>query len=133
MASKYSCKGCDYTSVKNNSRKRYCSHCEQADGTRLFWENSDEAKISVTLAKAKFSYNYCGICGHSPSANEMPNYAPLRWWDCDDGWKIGTLCEGCAKHNLLAKPKPEDYAYAVTNNVCDDENTDEDPTMSLFE
>lgn len=75
----------------------------------------------------KISYNYCGICGHVPKQNEEPNRAPLRWWDPDDGWKIGTLCECCAEDALEDTPDPEDYAYEKTNNVCDDCNTDEDP------
>ena len=80
------------------------------------------------------SYNYCGICGHTPqSRNEEPNYAPLRWWDPDDGWKIGTLCHWCHDEVANDKPKPTDCAYAKTNEVCDDCNTDEDPSLALPE
>lgn len=47
----------------------------------------------------KNSYNYCGICGRTPSStpsnSEEPNRAPVSWWDPDDGWKIGTLCRWC--------------------------------------
>ena len=30
------------------------------------------------------------------------------------------------------KPEPDDYAYEDTNGVCDDENTDEDPSIALL-
>lgn len=75
----------------------------------------------------RISYNYCGICGHTPQSNtEEPNYAPLRWWDCDDGWKIGTLCHWCHDEVVNDKPKEGDYAFKSTNGVADDVNTDED-------
>lgn len=83
------------------------------------------------LNSARLSYNYCGVCGRTPKTNEEPNYAPLRWWDCDDGWRIGTLCRWCAEEVLSAKPKRTDFAYRATNGVCDDCSTDEDPAMAL--
>jgi len=78
------------------------------------------------------SYNYCGMCGRTPSRREEPNYAPIRWWDPDDGWKIGTLCSWCYEMVQYDKPEPDDYAYEDTNGVCDDENTDEDPSIALL-
>ena len=81
---------------------------------------------------ARNTYNYCGVCGETPhTAQDEPNKAPLRWWDPDDGWKIGSLCWYCAKEVLDAVPKEGDYAFEKTNHVCDDENTDEDPTEAL--
>lgn len=77
------------------------------------------------------SYNYCGVCGRTPKSNEEPNYAPVRWWDPDDGWKIGTLCRWCFDDYAHVQPKPEDYAYRTTNQVCDDCNTDKDPIDAL--
>lgn len=75
----------------------------------------------------KVSFNYCGICGYTPKNRlEEPNRAPVRWWDPDDGWKIGTLCRWCYDETRLEKPKPGDYAYTRSNGVCDDVNTDED-------
>ena len=79
----------------------------------------------------RISYNHCGICGHVPSGTDEPNYAPLRWWDPDDGWKIGTLCHWCHDDVFSRRPKQGDYAFKRTNDVCDDANTDEDPTMAL--
>ena len=82
---------------------------------------------------ANISYNYCGVCGHIPKRNEEPNRAPLRWWDCDDGWKIGTLCRPCVEHELVleARPKPADYAFSTTNAIADMVDTDEDPTEAI--
>ncbi len=87
----------------------------------------------LRFVKAKLSYNHCGVCGHIPQSGDEPNRAPLRWWDPDDGWKIGTLCIWCAEEVLDRKPHPDDYAVATraTNGVCDDCDTDEDPTEAL--
>jgi hypothetical protein len=77
------------------------------------------------------SYNYCGICGHTPKSSDEPNYAPLRWWDPDDGWKIGTLCHWCHDEVMHDEPKPKDMAYDRTNGVADDINTDLDPIAAI--
>ena len=86
------------------------------------------------MIAAKVSCNYCGICGRTLETRlDEPNLAPLRWWDPDDGWKIGTLCSWCAEEVLDRKPQPEDYAVATraTNGVCDECDTDEDPLDAL--
>lgn len=49
---------------------------------------------------------YCGICGDT---NVIPR--ACRYWDCDDGWRHGVLCEGCADDAQHRGPQPEDYAY----------------------
>jgi len=92
---------------------------------------------------ARDSHQYCGICGHVPKRDSEPPYhvnkAPLRWWDVDDGWKIGALCHGCACGDdvrnglgsdpaLDAKPRERDYAFHNTNTIADVVDTDEDPT-----
>lgn len=82
--------------------------------------------------RARITYNYCGICGRIPSSTEEPNRAPLRWWDCDDGYKIGSLCWWCFDEVCNDKPQPDDYAYRTTNHICDtDPETDEDPSLAL--
>lgn len=83
------------------------------------------------FASGRVNYNYCGICGHVPKTDDEPNRAPLRWWDPDDGWKIGTLCRYCAGDYLDVQPKPGDYAFRTTNGVADDVNTDEDEVEAL--
>ena len=81
---------------------------------------------------AKVTYNYCGVCGHVPQTEQdEPNRAPLRWWDPDDGWKIGSLCRWCAEDYLDVQPKKGDFALHNTNSVCDDCNTDEDPIEAI--
>ena len=85
--------------------------------------------------RAKISYNYCRICGYTPKTqNDEPNRAPLRFWDPDDGWKIGTLCRGCADESLDVQPSPEDYAYREHyGDACTDEaETDEDLLLVEF-
>lgn len=73
--------------------------------------------MSEQFNKAHLSYNYCGICGHVPkdSKRDEPNRAPLRWWDPDDGWKIGALCRGCHDEFGDIKPQPGDYAFEQTD------------------
>ena len=78
------------------------------------------------------SYNYCRICGHQPQTKlDEPNYGPFRFWDPDDGWLIGTLCRWCWEDVRDARPKPEDFAYDITNGVCDDEFTEDDPLLAF--
>ena len=88
--------------------------------------------INKRLLKAHISYNYCSICGRVPKEKtEEPNYAPLSFWDCDDGWKIGTLCRWCAHEVLNRKPQPNDYAYHKRNRFGDNIETDEDPSEAF--
>lgn len=83
------------------------------------------------FAAANKTYQYCSVCGHWPE-KETPNHGPLRFWDCDDGWKIGNLCAGCADETLSAVPHKDDYAFKTTNGVCDGDpmaETDDDEGM----
>jgi hypothetical protein len=81
--------------------------------------------------KTPASYNYCGICGDAPGGDDEPNRAPIRWWDPDEGWQIGTLCRNCFEYFGDNKPKEGDFAYNRTNGVCDNENTDEDASEAF--
>ena len=85
-----------------------------------------------SFQNAKISYNYCRICGDTPGPHDEPNYAPLRFWDPDDGWVIGTLCRWCWEDVQDARPQPGDFAYHTTNQVCDEECTDEDSILALY-
>lgn len=81
---------------------------------------------------ARVSYNCCGLCGHQPrTRDEEPNWAPIRWWDPDDGWKVTTLCGGCIEETEVRKPREGDFAMRTTNGVADDVNTDEDPAAAF--
>jgi len=84
------------------------------------------------LNKYRSSYNYCGICDYSPQSNEDElNYAPIQWWDPDDGWKIGKLCSECFLEYKDVQPDPEDYANRRVYEYPDDSGTDEDPCIAL--
>jgi hypothetical protein len=86
-----------------------------------------------TFANAQPSYNYCRICGHQPrTANDEPNRAPLRFWDPDDGWIIGTLCRWCADEYLHVQPDPDDFAYDDhALDIATDVETDEDILVAI--
>ncbi len=130
---KRSCEGCAYLKRKGTKRGNICRHCiDPETKEHRMWDNSDYAVISTILSSKNFSYNSCCICGYTPSSNgDIPNYAPLKYWDCDDGWIIGTLCRECAMHNLLIKPKPSDYAYNKKENI--EIITDEDPIIAFYD
>ena len=69
-------------------------------------DNTKTMSAAERFARARVTYNYCGICGHVPKTRtDEPNRAPLRWWDPDDGWKIGSLCRwfggGPARHHVI--------------------------------
>lgn len=53
---------------------------------------------------------YCGICGE-----RGPELVPraVRWWDPDDGWKMGVLCSYCLDEAQERGPRESDYAVAV--------------------
>lgn len=80
----------------------------------------------------KDTYNHCQICGHRPCSDDQPNRTPVRWWDPDDGWKIGTLCVGCKEDNEGVKPKEGDFAFESTNGMVDYVDTEED-VLGLIE
>lgn len=56
---------------------------------------------------------YCGVCGQrSTSCTYSPLVpVPVRWWDPDDGWRFGVLCQGCAEDASARGPRPGDYAW----------------------
>jgi hypothetical protein len=35
----------------------------------------------------------------------------VRWWDPDDGWKMGVLCLSCGNDASGRGPREGDYAY----------------------
>ena len=51
---------------------------------------------------------YCGICG-SRSDDELVPQA-VRFWDPDDGWKVGVLCTYCGEEAAARGPRHDDYA-----------------------
>lgn len=78
----------------------------------------------------KPSYIYCRICGYTPHSHlDEPNYGPVRFWEPDDGWIIGTLCRHCIQDEGDLKPRPGDFAYDFDHIEVD--NTDEDVLDAL--
>ena len=58
---------------------------------------------------------YCKICGETDYQREQPYHTGLvprqvRFWDCDDGWKVGILCRHCIDDVAHRGPKETDYA-----------------------
>ena len=78
------------------------------------------------------SWNSCRCCGFQPKKAQGPNLGPIRYWECDDGWLISTLCRDCYEELAWRKPKKTDYAYQFTNEFCDQVETDEDPTIGIL-
>ena len=86
----------------------------------------------MEVMNIQLTHGQCRICGYWPSTEkDEPNYEPVRWWDADDGWKIGALCRQCWIDAKRLRPQPDDYAYFKTNGICDVEDTDLDPTIAL--
>jgi hypothetical protein len=89
-------------------------------------------QIMARFPKAKPSYVYCGICGHTPKDDKKPNLGPVSWYDPDDGNCFGTLCPACAYQTLDRVPKSSDYCMQKDGLVpCSMQNTDEDITHLL--
>lgn len=75
---------------------------------------------------------YCRICGHTPRTDlHAMNIGPIKFWDPDDGWIIGSLCPDCYEDYGHAQPQPEDFAYEIAQEYPEIE-TDDDPTLALF-
>ena len=55
-----------------------------------------------------YGAGYCGVCGDTGPAL-VPRLA--RWWDCDDGWRVGVLCSYCFGDAEKRPPRRTDYAY----------------------
>ena len=70
-------------------------------------------KVYGKKSDAPWYGNGCGICGATDPASKYSPLIPVRvrFWDCDDGWKSGVLCLGCAEDCAERGPKPGDYAY----------------------
>lgn len=55
------------------------------------------------------SFGGCGVCGTSSPNHIIPRQ--VRYWDCDDGWKIGVLCDDCTNDVRDRGPQPNDFAF----------------------
>lgn len=59
---------------------------------------------------------YCGICG-SRGDDLIPTQ--VRFWDPDDGWKVGVLCSYCGEEATGRGPSAGDYAYRGARDQAD--------------
>jgi len=62
--------------------------------------------LKVLSNEEWYGGGYCGVCG---SQHIVPK--AVRWWDCDDGWKMGVLCEYCTEEVRDRGPQEGDYAF----------------------
>ena len=54
---------------------------------------------------------YCGICGSRNESELIPR--AVRYWDADDGWKMGILCQECTDEARDRGPRKGGYAYPL--------------------
>lgn len=59
----------------------------------------------------------CKICGDEGRLTPI-----VRFWDPDDGWKAGRLCDYCKEHYGPRKPHQDDCAYDKSGDVFSDED-----------
>lgn len=71
--------------------------------------------LRVVGTETWYGPGYCGICGETGNAL-VPR--AVRWWDCDDGWRMGVLCVYCMEDARVRGPRPGDYAM-VGNELTD--------------
>jgi hypothetical protein len=71
---------------------------------------------------------YCGICGCRKCVDDGDEYGlvpqAVRYWDPDDGWRMGVLCVGCGEDCYRRGPQPGDYASQVLDGESQAEGID---------
>ena len=50
---------------------------------------------------------HCAECG---TTEDLIAY-PTRFWDPDDGWRVGVLCAYCTEYIRDRGPRPDYYAF----------------------
>ena len=74
-------------------------------------KHKNGAGLKVLSTERWYGPGYCCICGGSP----VPQ--AVRYWDPDDGWKLGVLCEGCGAEACERGPREGDFACAESVSV----------------
>lgn len=84
-----------------------------------------------------YGNGYCGICG------DRDHLFPraVRWWDADDGWRHGVLCDGCFEDAKHRGPRPDDYAVKVAereigeniDTICELLGDDQDGAHTMIQ
>jgi hypothetical protein len=69
-------------------------------------------KIRGTKTDPPWYGQGCGVCGNQDPDGQYSPLIPVRvlYWDPDDGWRSGVLCQGCAEEAAERGPQPDDYA-----------------------
>ena len=69
--------------------------------------------LTILSTATWYGGGYCGICGHRDTDSRDSPLIPqqVRFWDADDGWKVGVLCSGCGEDAAARGPRKGDYAY----------------------
>lgn len=71
--------------------------------------------LRVVSGERWYGPGYCGICGdRGPTLVARA----VRYWDADDGWRMGVLCVHCGMEAAARGPRPDDYAV-VTRRASD--------------
>lgn len=66
------------------------------------------------LSKTRwYGGGYCAICG-TRGDELVPQQ--VRYWDPDDGWRVGVLCAYCGDEATSRGPRPGDYANHDDDN-----------------
>ena len=63
--------------------------------------------LTVLSLERTYGRGYCGICGDTKAI--VPRL--VRYWDPDDGWRVGVLCACCTGDAAARGPRSTDYAY----------------------
>lgn len=71
-------------------------------------KHQNGAGLKVVGSSVWYGPGYCGICG---DRDVVP--VAVRFYDPDDGWKLGVLCRACGEDARERGPRAEDYAVAV--------------------
>lgn len=70
------------------------------------------AGLKVISSDVWYGSGYCGVCG---TTDVVP--VAVRYWDCDDGWRVGVLCAECGKECSDRGPQDDDYAVKLAKQA----------------
>lgn len=70
--------------------------------------------VKVLSKERWFGGGYCKICGDR-GEHLVPR--AVRFWDPDDGWKMGPLCCFCLDEAAARGPRDDDYAVVVRKDA----------------
>lgn len=88
--------------------------------------------LKVLSTARWFGPGYCGICGTREEGGEFGLIArAVRYWDCDDGWRMGVLCVGCGEEATDRGPEEGDYALTIPDPFDIDTGERIDITVQL--